>query len=295
MTTDAASTASQSPTTPLVSERDMLGALEVLATADADPTVLAILSDEEILGIDGEEGLAALGSPYLDNATIDRETAGATAIRSLITRGLVHPSPEGRENEGDMVLGEGDPARRVIQLDRTFAGLLTLRRIPEAMVIAARTSSQITTTLGVHLFPDDGVLEEFVAADGFHHFSVPTADVIADRLLEFVDPHGAAAADGEVQEVTTESLAAMSELEDTRTLSVLTTAGRGAGRQTTVFALADRVLLLDHGSIAETEEPSSEATMSISEVSRESLRDLLGVLVSEVDVEDDDEETAPPA
>lgn len=275
-----------------VSERDMLGALEVLQTAADEPRVLAVLSDEEILGTDGEAGLGILGSPYLEDERIERTVASATAIRSLIARGLVNPRPEGREDEGSMVIGDDDPSHRVVQLDRTLAGLLTLRRIPEGMVIVHRTSSNISTTLGLYLFPEDGVLEEFVAADGFHHFSVPTREVIAERLAQFVDPHGAANEDDDVRELTAEEIASDSSLQDTRTLSVLTIAGIGEGRQATVFALSASVLLLDNGVLDPTEESSDGAdgatgTMAISSVSPESLRDLLASLVPQVTQDED--------
>lgn len=291
-------TSTPSPDSSLsVSERDMLGALEVLQTAADEPRVLAVLSDEEILGTDGEAGLGILGSPYLDAESVERTSASATAIRSLIARGLVNPRPEGREDEGSMVIGDADPSRRVVQLDRTLAGLLTLRRIPEGMVIVHRTSSDISTTLGLYLFPEGGVLEEFVAADGFHHFSVPTREALAERLAQFVDPHGAANEDDEVRELTAEQIASDTALQDTRTLSVLTVAGIGEGRQATVFALSDSVLLLDNGVLDPTGQSSagedgSVDRMAISSVSPGSLRDLLASLVPQVDQEEGPEPAA---
>lgn len=266
------------PSSPLVvTERDMLGALEILERSSADPDVLLVLSDEEILALDGEAGLRILGSPYLDQEQVHRETAGATAMRGLIARRLVNPTDQGREEEGDLLVGDGDPDGRLIQLELGLAGILTLRRTPEAMLTVERIASQVRTTLGLHFFPG-GVLEEFVAADGFHHFSAPAVDALPARLAEFVDPHGCAAEDGEVEERTVAEVSSLQGLEDTRALSTLTAVDDQGARRATVFALSDRVRVVDNG----TEDPA-EATaddlLAISDVSATTLQEILATLL----------------
>lgn len=276
------STAPENPDAPTftVTERDMLGALQLLALAEDEAEVRYVLSDEELLALDGPDALRVLGSPYLDQDGIDRETAAATALRGLIARRIVNPTDQARENEGDLVIGEGDPTTRMIQLERGLAGLLTLRRIPEAMVIVERIASQVRTTLGLYFFPDDGVLEEFTASDGFHHFTVPSRAVLGARLAQFVDPHDCASADGEIEEITVGEVTALEGLEDTRALSTITSIDGEVATRATVFALSDRLRLVDNGPADdEAAEPSPDTTLAISDVSADSMQEILEALL----------------
>lgn len=260
-----------------VSERDMLGALEVLARASDDPRVFLILTDEEILGLDGRAGLEVLGSPFLDQEGVDAQSAANGAIRSLIARRLVNPLREGRENEGEMITGDGDPSERSVQLERELAGVLTLRRVSRGMLTVTRDASNVVTTLGYYFFPEGGVLEEYVVADGFHHFSVPERSAITERIALFVDPHGAAAQDGPVEPVTD---AATAGLADTRVMSVLTSVGEDEGRQATVFTTSELVRVLDNGPLGDDAEHAEPA---ISDVSPQTLRALIDTMLPAVE------------
>lgn len=266
------------PSSPLVvTERDLAGALAILERADQDPDILMVLSDEELLALDGEASLRILGSPYLDQEQVHRETAGATAMRGLIARRLVNPTDQAREEEGDLLIGEGDPSDRLIQLELGLAGILTLRRTPEALLTIERVASQVRTTLGLHFFPG-GVLEEFVAADGFHHFCVPTLASLPSRLAAFVDPHGSAGDDGDVQEMTVAAVTSLEGLEDTRALSTLTSVNDQGARRATVFTLADRVRVVDNG----TEDPAGTQPgdlLAISDVSASTLEQIIESLL----------------
>lgn len=283
MTTDAPTPADR----PLaVTERDMLGALQVLELASEDPRVQLVLSDEEILALDGEESLRALGSPYLDQDAVHRETATATALRGLIARRMVNPTDSGREDEGELLIGEGDPTARLIQLERGLAGILTLRRIPEGMVVVERMASGVRTTLGLYVFAG-GVLEEFVAADGLHHFTVPRREDLPARLAEFVDPHGTAREDGPVEEISIAQVTSLDGLEDTRSVATITCLDEGPARRATVFALSDRVRLVDNGTLESGEEaPEVQTLLAISDVSPASLREILGGLLPQGDAAD---------
>lgn len=260
-----------------ITERDMLGAMEVLATSAADPDMLLVLTDEEIMALDGASALEILGSPYLDQDAVDAEASAAAALRSLAARGMARPGTEGRENEGELVSGDGDPGQRPVQLDRSVAGVVTLRRIPEAMVTTARTLSGGSTTLAHYFFPEAGVLEEFITIDGFHHFSVPSLDSVPERIRRFVDPFEAAGQDGEPETVTAQAAEETFDAADTRSLSVITGVADGAGRQATVFATSDRVRVLDNGSMARSPSPTDE--LQISDVSSASLLSVIDVMI----------------
>lgn len=269
-----------------ITERDMLGAMEVLSTTEPDPGMLIILTDEEIMALDGTSALELLGSPYLSQDAVDPEPSAAAALRSLVARGMARPGAEDRENEGDVISGEQDPAARPVQLDRRLAGVITLRRIPEAMVTTQRTLQGGTTTLAHYLFPQAGVLEEFVSIDGFHHFSVPDLGSVPERIRRFVDPFEAAHEDGEPETTTVAGAGETFDAGDTRALSVITAVTDGAGRQATVFAVSDRVRVMDNGPLGETAGESDE--VQISDVSSETLLQVIDVLIPRtVDPEDD--------
>lgn len=289
MTTATPETADPDAPTFTVTERDMLGALQLLALADEEAEVQYVLSDEELLALDGPDALRVLGSPYLDQDGVDRDTAAATALRGLIARRIVNPTDQAREDEGDLLIGEGDPTSRMIQLERGLAGLLALRRIPEAMVIIERMASEVRTTLGLYFFPDDGVLEEFTASDGFHHFTVPTRAGLAARLTQFVDPHDCAATDGEVEEISVAEVTSLEGLEDTRALSTITSIGGEDASRATIFALSDRLRVVDNGPADdEGADPSPETALAISDVSPDSLREILETLLPELPTDEPD-------
>lgn len=262
---------------PTITQRDMLGAMEVLATTEPEPDVFLILTDEEIMGVDGASALELLGSPYLSQDRVERTSAAASALRSLTARGMVRPGGESTEDEGDLVSGTGDPAQRTLQLDRRLAGVVTLRRIPDAMVTTVRTLNGGSTTLAHYLFPSGGVLEEYISLDGFHHFSVPDLGSVPGRIRTFVDPFDAAGEAGEPETVTAARAAETFDVADTRSLSVVTAVAEGEGRQATVVATSGRVRVLDNGPLGE--ETSPTAALQISDVSSKSLLQVIDVLI----------------
>lgn len=276
------------PSEPTITQRDMLGAMEVLATTDPEPGVLLILTDEEIAGLAGASALELLGSPYLSQDGVDRTASAAAALRSLTARGLVRPGGESVEDEGEVISGPGEAPRRAMQLDRHLAGVVTLRHIPDAMVTTSRTLNGGTTTLAHYLYPRGGVLEEYISIDGFHHFSVPDPDSVAERIRRFTDPFEAAGEDGEPETVTAADVARSIDVDDARSVSVLTAVAEDAGRQATVVATSERVRVLDNGPLGE-EEPSPGDELQISDVSSQSLLDVIGVLIPRT-AEDDDPE-----
>ncbi|MBB5833103.1 hypothetical protein [Brachybacterium aquaticum] len=279
----------QSPAEPTITERDMLGAMEVLSGASAEPTILLTLTDEEIMALDGASALELLGSPYVSQDEVDAEASAAAALRSLVARAMVFTGTEGREEEGDVLSGPGDPAQRPVQLDRRLAGVIALRRIPEGMVTSQRTLAGGTTTLAHYFYPSGGVLEEYVTIDGFHHFAVPELATVAERIRAFTDPFEVASEDGQPQALPLQEAVAALENEDTRALTVVTAVTDGASRRATVGATSQAVLVLDNGPL--DREPAPTETVQVSEVSSEALRTVLDVMLPR---EADDEADATP-
>lgn len=244
-----------------VTERDAAGAMELLASAAEDPQLLIVLTDEEITALAGRDSLTLTGSPYLDQEGVDETAHASAALRSLIARGLVVTADEGMEEEGEVIIGEA--TARAVQIDRPIAGLLMLRSTASAVVHVTRQVSEQLTRLVLHVETDGGVLEEFVSADGFHRFSVPTRSAAVERLARYIDP-GAVAGDEGGRSATAPVAALDSgegelggELADTRTLSVLTAVSADEASQATIFATSGAVYAMDT-----PEEGEAEATVN---------------------------------
>lgn len=263
----------------LITERDAAGAYELLASATDDPTVLAVVTDEELLALEGVDGAELAGSPFLDASDFDREQAAAVAVRSLIARGLVVLEDSEQETEGEELASE-QSAARAAQLDRSLAGLLTLRSTPLAVLNLTRQVADQTTALMVYVFPRGGILEELVTADGFHHFSLPTRQATPARLARYADQ--AQVAGNEEGRTVTATAAQLDgegplaqQLQDTRALTVITSASAGGSTQTSVMATSETVFAMETPSRPEEE-------VSVRELSSSSLQDLIAAALPEV-------------
>lgn len=263
----------------LFTERDAAGAFEILAAASDSPSTLAVLTDEELTALGGLDAVQMTGTPFLDQLEIGADVAASIALRSLIARGLVTLDDAIAEPEGEQLSTAEAAAPRVAQMDRTLAGLMTLRGAPLALMNLTRQVSDQTTAITVYVFPQGGLLEELVTADGFHHFSVPTRAAMPARLARYADQAQVAGSEDRViYEGPTAALEdpaepVASRLADTRALTVLTSAdAEGATGQVTLMATSDAVLTMD------TPEELSEAT-TVRELSAEGLTALLDAAI----------------
>lgn len=266
----------------LFTERDAAGAYEILADASDSPSTLAVLTDEELTALGGLDAVQMTGSPFLDQLEISEDIAASIALRSLIARGLVTLEDSQAEPEGDLLSTAEPAAARVAQLDRTLAGLLTLRSAPLALMNLTRQVSEQTTAIMVYVFPQGGLLEELITADGFHHFSVPTRTAMPARLARYADQAQVAGTEDRViYEGPTAALEDPAEpvattLADTRALTVLTAAGTdGTNAQVTVMATSEGVFVMD------TPEELGE-TSTVRELSAEGLAALIDAAIPEV-------------
>lgn len=264
------------PSQPVITERDMVSAFEILggATADPEADAVATLTDEELIALGTPEATSLLGAPFLDQG-IDPAVSSATALRSFIARRLVSVDPDTWEPEGEIVLGSTDAARRPFQADRLLTGLVTLRRIPEAMLVATRALSGGTTTLAHYVYAGGGVLEEFISTDGMHTFTALMLPAVAERLQAFVDPFSDATADGDPR--TVEGDAGLESLRTDRTRAVTTVAAvsEGDGPRIGLFASEGELIAADLGQVG-----ADTAAAQVAAVSSESLRALLDELVA---------------
>ena len=265
----------------LFTERDAAGAYEILAAASAAPSVLAVLTDEELVALGGEDAVQMSGSPFLDQLETAHEVSASIALRSLIARGLVTLDDSRSEPEGQQLSTGTSAASRAVQLDRTLAGLMTLRGAPRALMNLTRRVAEQSTAITVYVFPEGGLLEELVTADGYHHFSVPTRAAMPERLARYVDQAQVAGAEDRVVfEGPTATLEDPDEkiaqqLADTRAMTVMTAAGaEGGGVQMSLMATSGAVLAMD------TPESMSEST-ELREVSAAGLISLIDAAIPE--------------
>lgn len=266
----------------LFTERDAAGAYEILAAASDSPSVLAVLTDEELVALGGKDAVQIAGSPFLDQLEIAEEASASIALRSLIARGLVTLGDAQAEPEGDQLSTDAPATSRVAQLDRTLAGLMTLRGAPGALMNLTRRVSEQSTAITVYVFPEGGLLEELVTADGYHHFSVPTRSATPARLARYVDQAQVAGSEDRVifegPMVALEDPAEQTarQLADTRALTVMTAAdAEGAGTQVSLMATSDAVFAMD------TPQETSDTT-EVREVSTEGLLALIDAAIPEV-------------
>lgn len=266
----------------LFTERDAAGAYEVLAAATDSPSILAVLTDEELLALGGQDAARITGTPFLEKLEIPDDASASIALRSLIARGLVTLDDDHAEPEGEQ-LSTGTPAApRITQLDRTLAGLMTLRGAPRALMNLSRRVADQTTGITVYVFPEGGILEELVTVDGFHHFSVPTRTALPSRLARYVDQAQVASGEdrvvyqGELAGLDDPAQPAAGRLADTRALTVMTAADAGgAGVQVSLMATSDGVFAMD------TPDDIDESTQ-LREVSADGLLTLIEAAIPEV-------------
>lgn len=239
--------------TPAMStERDAAGAYEILAGASASPSVLAVLTDEELLALGGRDALELVGSPFLDAVEVSDDGCAAIALRSLIARGLATLDESTAEAEGERLATGQAAAPRAVQLDRTLAGLLTLRGAPLGLMNLTRRVADQTTAITVYVYPEGGVLEELVTADGFHHFSVPTRAAVPERLARYADQAQVAGSEdrvvfeGEMSRLEDPSDETAQLLADTRALTVVSAASpEGTSTRVSLMATSQSVLAMN--------------------------------------------------
>ncbi|HJC68211.1 MAG TPA: hypothetical protein H9932_00840 [Candidatus Brachybacterium intestinipullorum] len=241
------------------------------STTPAAPAPVVTLSDEQIAALDGYERRQFVASPWLEQHPEQRRLAAAVALRGLIAAGQVLTRTSGH--------GEGPRWRAVPEI----SGCLVLRRTAQSFTTAERT---VRTEAGpqvhrLHLFTHPGgVLEEEVTAEGLHRFTVLAPERAAERLTAFLDPAGAAHADGEAVRVRGSELPAhplAARLAATRALTVLTVVRttNGTVQQLSAYATADGMLTM------EALDPDAEdPPLEIRPVDRASLRALATVLIS---------------
>lgn len=235
-------------------QRDIQCAEAVLANSTGDGFSLPMLTDEEIVALDGLERSQAVALPWLDLHTEQRELACNVALRSLLSKGLAFP-----------LIGEGDTAPSGLGAVDEITGILTLRRLGERVVTAELTKYGDRAWLYGYVHADQ-VLEEVVDSAGSHTFTVVSRLDFPDRLMTLANAAGVDSVDGDPVSFTAERFAQVAEatLKDTRGVTTISAISLDPDtfRHYTIYTQGDQL----HGMTAS--EDNGMAMLNLATISR---------------------------
>ena len=205
-------------------DRSLACAVGVLDLGREGVEDIAVLSDEELMALDGVETPQMVAMPFLDEHAPDAETRAMlarTAIRSLMVRHLVISEVEAAEFEERPLK---DERLLSVTAEPRLTGALVLRRASRALLVFEREVSEGMHRLYYYVHDQGVTLEEEVTADGVHMFCIMPASAVPQRVRHLVDQVGVAGADGEPRVVATSAVASDAQLaphlEATRALTV---------------------------------------------------------------------------
>lgn len=267
---------------PSPEDRRQICAALVLDRVADGPSALGVFTDEELTALDGLALEQLVPMPWMaDSAeTVDARTAASIALRGLIARRLVLPAELLADTWEDL----GDDPRRLYAVD-PLEGLLTLRRGFTALLTYQRMVSEQIHTVVQYLFEQDGILEEEITSDGYHHFFVLDRATAAEHALALIDQDSVARADGEILTVRMSGIEADPEarslIGDTRALTVASLVTRdGAAEQLTFYATSDRVAVSRSTADPTGAEQVEDPVLDFVEVSADTVRETALSLLS---------------
>jgi len=268
------------PTAAPRPDRGMQCAAFVLDGATDGPARLGSFTDEEIVALDGLDTEQIVPTPWISaNAEeVPSRIAASVAIRSMIARRLVLPAELLADSWDDL----GDDPRRLYAAD-PVQGILTLRRTASGVTTLQRVVDGQTHHLVYYSFDADGMLEEEITQDGFHHFTILPGSQAPERALTLVDQDTVASADGapmhlRVDEVEADPVLGPA-LADTRALTVLTSVRRDVEPvQFTFYATSERLLI---SQVEDGAAPGESSTLNFVEASTETTTALLAEILGD--------------
>lgn len=221
---------------------DAASALAVLKRShDAEaPTEIAILSDEQLLGVEGHLRSQPTALPWAEDRTDSRAVIAAVGLRSLMASGMV-------------TMGQDqDSGERRWLVDPGINGCIVLRRTADLIGSAER---QVRSAIGpqthriyFYVHPE-GVLEEEVTPSGMHIFRAAQPEMLPERMLRLIDQDEVASTSSEPETVTDEDLqeggAYAARLADARAITIVSSLDTRseAVKQLTVYATTEEVLV----------------------------------------------------
>jgi|GEM_PF-1145914 len=211
-----------------LSDRDIAAAQELLRRAGEEPA-LPVLTDEEIVALDGIDNPQAVVLPWLSGHEEQKELACNVALRTLLSKGFVVP-----------VADEPGQVPTRIGADLDLTGVMTLRRSGQKVVVTELTKADDQGEEKVWLYSylhGDFALQELVDSAGSHAFSFRPLSTLPGALLELANAQGLTGQDGETESLDQDGFTrrATAELADVRgvtTVVVIDSASDDTGNLT---------------------------------------------------------------
>lgn len=205
-------------------ERSLACAAGVIERGRKGVGDIAVLTDEELMALDGITSTQMTAMPFLDEHAPDEESRiplARTAMRSLMARRLVISEIEAAEGE-DRPLA--DDKLQSVAVEPQITGALVLRRTSRILVWFEREVPSQIHRLYYYPHVDDVVLEEEITADGVHLFTVLPLSEVPARVHHLIDQPGIGGQDGPPTTIATAAMEDHPEfgprLADTRALTV---------------------------------------------------------------------------
>lgn len=163
------------------SDVDIYAAQQVLLDGQGarPPRDVIVLTDEEIVVLDGLNNPQLVPTPYLEKNNVDIATAAGTALRGLLARELV--SPVQHETPVD------DAGQLKLTATKEILGALTLRRTAQAIVQVERQTNAGQRWIFSYVHEDLGVLIEDIDDNGLHVFGTTDLDGAQDFIYGIVN------------------------------------------------------------------------------------------------------------
>lgn len=181
---------------------DLEAAESVLAEVADDPREVVVLTDEEIVALDGLHHDQVVPTPWLDAQQFSREDLGGIALRGLIARKLVALGPK--------ITPQGE-ATAELELTATveITGALMLRRTAQTILRLEKQSNAGPRWLYCYAQTGRGVLIEDIDPNGLHVFGAATVEGAAEYVRALVNFSDAPGAESEPVSYTTAEFEAL--------------------------------------------------------------------------------------
>src|SRR5699024_7335144 len=264
---------------PQFTDHDFHVAASLLQQEYDEPVAAVLrLTDEELLAVEGIQHRQLLPLPWAAknlDTDVKRAVATATAMRSLISRGLVNSS----KIKDPRTAGGPGPDDEVADVLR---GTVVARRTSEAVVVTERTTTEGKATGIFYVFdlPEgQKVLWEVYDDQGAHTFYVMDASVLPEQFILFADPvAGIGEEDAEPQEIAASAFPSSEigkELGQARAATSVAVRAQDDRDDAafTIFSLLDRAVMMETGG------EGADAHLRLGTISRSTLSELVTSLV----------------
>lgn len=171
-------------------ESDLEAALAVLGRAAVPPTEALVLTDEEIVALDGLQHSQVVPTPWFDTQEVEPNVLAAIALRGLTARRLVRLNH--LEDDDGVATGQV-----MLSATEEITGVLMLRRTAQDVVRLERRSASGSRWVYAYAHQGRGVLLEDIDPDGLHLFGVTTPEGARDYLGSVANPYDAEGVAGE--------------------------------------------------------------------------------------------------